>query len=920
MGIPVSDIATTTAGGFEVPEPIINGPFDEPTAYWELREGAPPVKQAGRRPAGYWYRDPRANRDTAGSSRGVWREMRLVNLIRDRVAQWRKDGRPGISGTTLELFAWWDREGRQPLLFFAQCEAVETLIFLNEARQDYLTGIQIPRDEPSPERISEGFVAFRRLCAKMATGTGKSTVAAMIAAWSILNKVADKADARFSDTVLIVCPNVTIRSRLGELDPTQGEASLYRTRDLVPPTMMADLAKGRVIIVNWHVFEPQQPAGSAGARVNRAGVPQTRTEWIVIGSKMTTARGSRYFTPEAYGAAVAAGQIEVIREETGGDGLLRKAMIRSTRYVESDSALVRRVLGEAGGKQNVLVINDEAHHAYRIPPKIDDDQDELGLDEDEIEDEEADEKEATVWVEGLDRVNRICGINQCVDLSATPYYLGRMGDATNTVFPWAVSDFSLTDAIESGLTKVPTLVARGPTGQVLEAYFNIGGWILPKLTAAERGTKRGSPKPEAILKWAHTPVRILAGMWAEKLDEWAKEDDLRPPVFILVAKNKRIAKALYDGIAEDDKPSAIPSAMIPGLRNSANRTVTIRVDTSVVQETDSGNAKADETLWMRLTLDTVGRRSWPTDRQGRQIYPEGFEQLSNKLGRPLHPPGRDVRCIVSVGMLTEGWDCNTVTHVVGLRPFQSQLLCEQVVGRALRRRSYEIGDDGMFGEEPAYIFGVPFEVVPFKAVSGTPKPRPPQRRIHAVPAKDRFAITVPRVKGYSQGISNKVSIPDWAGVPRTTLDPKIIPPEAQMAAALNAGRPSIHAPGGVHDATLREFHARHREQELVFQMARDMTRLYVEQPTCEAPAHVLFPQMINIIRRYLADKVDPEPPAQRIDAFLSPYYGWIVERLVGAIRPDTASGEAPEIPDIEHDRACASAEIEVWTGKEFERH
>ncbi|MEA2732056.1 MAG: type restriction enzyme, partial [Acetobacteraceae bacterium] len=261
--------------------------------------------------------------------------------------------------------------------------------------------------------------------------------------------------------------------------------------------------------------------------------------------------------------------------------------------------------------------------------------------------------------------------------------------------------------------------------------------------------------------------------------------------------------------------------MIPGLRNSANRTVTIRVDTSVVQETDSGNAKADETLWMRRTRDTDGRRSWPTDRQGRQIYPEGFEQLSNKLGRPLHPPGRDVRCIVSVGMLTEGWDCNTVTHVVGLRPFQSQLLCEQVVGRALRRRSYEIGDDGMFGEEPAYIFGVPFEVVPFKAVSGTPKPRPPQRRIHAVPAKDRFAITVPRVKGYSQGISNKVSIPDWAGVPGTTLDPKIIPPEAQMAAALNAGRPSIHAPGGVHDATLREFHARHREQELVFQMARD---------------------------------------------------------------------------------------------------
>ena len=327
----MSDMATTTAGGFEVPEPIINGPFDEPTAHWELREGEPPVKQDGRRRSGYWYRDPRGNRDTAGSSRGVWRELTLVNLIRDRVTQWRNDGRPGISRTTLELFAWWERDGRKPRLFFAQREAVETLIFLNEARPDYLVGIEIPRDEPSAERISEGYSAFRRLCAKMATGTGKSTVAAMIAAWSILNKVADTNNAGFSDTVLIVCPNVTIRSRLGELDPTQGEASLYRTRDLVPPTMMADLAKGRVIIVNWHVFEPQQPAGSAGAKVNRAGVAQTRTEWIVIGSKMTTARGSRYFTPEAYQAAVAAGQIEVIREDTGDDGVLKKALIRSTR-------------------------------------------------------------------------------------------------------------------------------------------------------------------------------------------------------------------------------------------------------------------------------------------------------------------------------------------------------------------------------------------------------------------------------------------------------------------------------------------------------------------------------------------------------------------------------------------------------------
>src|SRR5207245_635014 len=115
-----------------------------------------------------------------------------------------------------------------------------------------------------------------------------------------------------------------------------------------------------------------------------------------------------------------------------------------------------------------------------------------------------------------------------------------------------------------------------------------------------------------------------------------------------------------------------------------------------VHETDTGEAKSDEARWLRFTLDTVGKTSWPTDLVGRQLYPAGFEDLASKLERPLHPPGRDIRCIVSVAMLTEGWDCNTVTHIVGLRPFMSPLLCEQVVGRGLRRRSYEADDNRKF--------------------------------------------------------------------------------------------------------------------------------------------------------------------------------------------------------------------------------
>ena len=211
---------------------------------------------------------------------------------------------------------------------------------------------------------------------------------------------------------------------------------------------------------------------------------------------------------------------------------------------------------------------------------------------------------------------------------------------------------------------------------------------------------------------------------------------------------------------------------------------------------------------MRFTLDTVGKTTWPADRQGRPIYPEGFEELAEKLSRPLHPPGRDVRCIVSVGMLTEGWDCNTVTHIIGLRPFMSQLLCEQVVGRGLRRRSYEVGDDGMLTEEVAKVFGVPFEVIPFKATKvlrraeAEAAPRPRDAGQGGV--RDHF----PRVEGYTQAIRNRVTV-DWPAVPKLMLEPDRIPPEVEIKALSvnNQGRLSLSGPGRADQVTLAEFRA-----------------------------------------------------------------------------------------------------------------
>lgn len=235
--------------GYEVPQPILNSPFEEPREHWHVVEGELPQRRPGRRPAMYFYRPPTGSGEfDPGEPVGTAIELKLVNRIRARLKEWQKQRWPGITRTTSELLNYWQREGRHHRLFFAQLEAAETIIFLTEARVDFLQGIDTPLDEPSDERKAEGYRTFRRYACKMATGAGKTTVMGMLAAWSILNKMSNRNDARFSDVVLVVCPNVTIRNRLQELDPAHGEASLYRTRDLVPGHLMAELTNGRVLV------------------------------------------------------------------------------------------------------------------------------------------------------------------------------------------------------------------------------------------------------------------------------------------------------------------------------------------------------------------------------------------------------------------------------------------------------------------------------------------------------------------------------------------------------------------------------------------------------------------------------------------------------------------------------------------------
>ena len=234
-------------------------------------------------------------------------------------------------------------------------------------------------------------------------------------------------------------------------------------------------------------------------------------------------------------------------------------------------------------------------------------------------------------------------------------------------------------------------------------------------------------------------------------------------------------------------------------------------------------------------------------------------------------------------MLTEGWDCNTVTHIVGLRPFMSQLLCEQVVGRGLRRASYELNDDGKFTEEIAQVFGVPFEVIPFKASkAGASAPRIKRYHVHALPNRAEYEIRFPRVEGYTQAIRNKITV-DWTSVPSLELQPDRIPPEVEMKGlnVNNMGRLSLSGPGRASDVSLKEFREGRRLQELVFDLAKSFTRDCLAQPKCTVPSHVLFPQLVQIVSRYLNEKVKVHPPADLKDLFLAPYYGWLVEILLG---------------------------------------
>jgi len=778
-----------------VDNPIRNSPFDEPAQYWDYKEGQP-VLAEGRRPAGYYLR-PR----TRGAQLSMFEEefvpLEIVNTMRERICAWRERGYPGVTPITRQLLNHWNDPERERKLFFCQREAAETLIWLVEASPAEKQGVVISKDD-----------GLTRYACKMATASGKTVVMGMVIAWQVLNKLADIQDRRFSDAVLLLCPNLTIRERLQVLLPWN-KSNYYDAFDLVPRSLVEKLHQGKYLITNWHLFQPQEDARS----------------------KSVVQRGP-----------------------------------------ESDRAFCNRVLKELGSKQNILVINDEAHHAYRPAPLADEVREQLSPEE------IAEREEATVWVSGLDKINAVRGINLCADFSATPFYIKGSGYDEGEPFSWVVSDFGLVDAIESGIVKIPRVPVDDNTGALIPKYFRLWEHINQQLPYSERQSARRRAKPESVLREAEGALAMLASEWQKTFDEFQQHGSPVPPALIAVCDNTHLSKLVHEHIARGN--------VLSELQNRQGKEITFRIDTKLLEEAESaveGETKQQAAERLRKTVDTVGKIEW-----------EGEGD----------PPGKDIRCVVSVGMLNEGWDAQNVTQILGLRAFTSQLLCEQVVGRGLRRTNY---DDFT---EPEYVdvYGVPFEVIPVKK---KPVSRTEVQKIsiliRALPERKHLEITFPRVEGYVFDVRQRIRV-NLEGIPHLVIDPFSEPTEVTVkpTAGYRIGRPDRLGPGleVLHDRN--PFHQEKRLQATVYEIAAELTHRLKDKREDWNARHLLFPQVLNIVWEYLEKRVVVASDAPLEEIALLKYKQRIIERLTEAIEPDTEAGEPPILPVIERFRPVGS--------------
>jgi type III restriction enzyme len=810
-----------------IENPILNSPFTEPTRHFRFgEEGITSEVVEGRRPSAYFVPIPQAKKKSGQQSfETEWTKDRLkesdaINLIRGKVDRWRRQGHPLVTPTTRRLLEYWTDPAREKQLFFAQVEALETAIYIAEAARPSGDVYTINTLVEAAERANPGLF---RVAHKMATGSGKTVVMAMLIAWQTLNKAASPQDRRFADRFLVATPGITIRDRLRVLLPSD-PGNYYRERDLVPADLVAQLGRARIVITNFHAFQRRSKAGGLTA--------------------------------------------------------LHKKLVDPEAFVESPAEMVNRVCRELGSaRTEVVVINDEAHHCYRGRPD-----DEKLTGDDRVEARER-EEEARVWISGLEAVQAKLGIKTVYDLSATPFFLRGSGYSEGTLFPWVVSDFSLIDAIESGIVKVPRVpVADDSMAGKGVTYRDL--WLNIRTHLPKRGRSKGEGVIGSLagIPALEGALRSLYGNYEKAYRSWQDSEAARvggsaPPVFIVVSANTGVSKLVYDWIAGHETEQGIRSGNLPIFTNAEggrwlDRPNTILIDS---RQLESGEAMSDE--FKRVAASEIAefkaelRQRFPGRDPEAITDEELLREVMNTVGKPGRL-GEHVKCVVSVSMLTEGWDANTVTHILGVRAFSTQLLCEQVVGRGLRRRSYVVGDDGLLDPEYAEVYGVPFSFIPAAGSAVDPKPRPTPTRVRALESRIGCEISFPRVVGYRFEVVAPRLTASFGKEHVLVLSAQDLPLKVEVAGIV--GQVETHT---LDD--LKTWRLQRVEFELARRLAQDRFRAVVEE---EQPW--LFPQLLTIVRQWMRSSVvlkdNAFPQLLRIQRFESDALDRIHRGIVSA--------------------------------------
>ncbi len=784
-----------------IENPILNSPFAEPARHFKFaKTGITNEVEDSRRISSYFMPIPQPKKkgkqltfDTEWTPDRI-EENKFINRVRSRVNLWRQGGYTEITKTSRFLLDYWKNSDRERPLFFCQIEALETAIYITEAAKkcgDAWIENDLRRfnDETNPEIF--------RLAFKMATGSGKTVVMAMLIAWHALNKFANPQDARFSDTFLIVTPGITIRDRLRVLLPND-PTSYYRERDILPADRQVELRKSTILITNFHAFKPREKY--AVARLTK---------------KLLTRNGE------------------------------------GKQLIESPDEMVRRVCRELGNKKNIIVINDEAHHCYRSKPDVDDE--EGVLKGDERREAKKREEAARIWITGLEAVKAKIGVRVIYDLSATPFFLRGSGYREGTLFPWVVSDFSLIDAIESGIVKIPRVPVsddqmKGDQPTYRDLWTRIKDAGLPK---KGRGTAEVSGEPK-LPKELQGALHSLYGNYEKTYRLWESHRRGTPPVFIVVCNNTNVSKLVYDYVAGWEKTLKNGNAVVQAgnfdiFRNDdgngvwLSRPNSLLIDSEQLESGEAMNPDFKKIAAREIDEFKAEYRERFPDRDISKLTDEDLlREVMNTVGKP-GKLGEHIKCVVSVSMLTEGWDANTVTHILGVRAFGTQLLCEQVIGRGLRRISYTPGDDGLLTPEYAEVYGVPFSFIPCSKSIVIPVPPPAVTRVRALEDRADLEMRFPRVIGYRYDMPSEKLEAKFTADSKMALTTADIPTKVQLDPIV--GETSIH--------TLDDL-KRKREQEVVFSLSKRVLEKYFKDDEGNLK-HWLFPDILRIARHWLRE-------------------------------------------------------------------